>query len=445
MNILKQFLDKQKGQTKLFKNILNYGIGSILPQLIGFITLPIFSRHLSPDDYGTLEIIYYFNLFVTIIMRIGMPGVISRFYYDFGEGKGLKEYVSTVFWAIMCSSLFIGILAGIGIYYLQPVYLENKSFLVFGLIPIATAILNANTDIQRRLIQARQQSKYSMYLSFAISIIGVVIAYPFIVTFKLGATGSLLANLVITIVFFIQAQYYLRKDIGLIFKLNLLIPSIKYATGILPTHFINNLVPFLNRMIVAEKISVSALANFSLANRFGAVFILITGALQNAYLPQYFALRKEADGGINKIIKINNLIWYSSCAIALLFSTIGPYFIELLLPVKYHKASLYFPIFSIGFLGQIFYALYGQEIFYNKKTQFAIFISLSSIIPNVLVVLLFSNGEEAFSIAWGMTAGNICSAIVGYYLSSKYVKYNIQKVTHTISIITFILLLILLK
>ncbi len=437
-----KLLDKVKSyDLSLFKNIFNYGIGGILPQLIGFITLPIFSIHLTPDDYGTLEVIYYFNLFLTIMMRIGLPGVISRFYYDYGEGKELREYVSTIFWTVMVSSTLIGLVAAFVLYFFQPTYLDGKSFVVFGLIPIATAVLNANTDIQRRLIQARQQSKYSMYLSFAITIVGVIVAYPFIVTMKLGATGSLISNLIITIIFFIQAQHYLNKDIGFTYSKVLLPESLKYAAGILPSHIINNLVPFANRLFVAERISVSTLANLSIANRFGAAYMLIIGALQNAYLPQYFSLRKQGDEGMKKIIKFNSTILTASCAIALIFTYVSPYIIEVILPQKYHGSYLYFPIFSLGFLGQIFYTLYGQEIFYNKKTKFHILISIASIVPNVLCVLITSNHNEAFSIAWGVTIGNMTAAIIGFYLSNRYIHLRIEKSVKYFLVLTLALIL----
>ncbi len=375
-------------------------------------------------------------------MRIGLPGVISRFYYDYGEGEQLKKYISTIFWTVIASSLLIGILTALILYFFRPNYLQNKNFLIFGLIPIVTAILNANTDIQRRLIHARQQSKYSMYLSFAISIIGVFVSYPFIVIMKLGASGSLFSGLIITIIFFLQAQYYLNKDIRLIFKKSLLPESVKYAAGILPSHIFNNLLPFASRLFVAEKLSFAALANLSIANRFGVVYIFIIGALQNAYLPQYFSMRKEGNDGMIKIYKFNRVILLASCAIALSFTFISPFIIEILLPIKYHNSSLYFPIFSIGFLGQIFYTLYGQEIFYNKKTQYHIVISLANIIPNILCVVLIRDKNEVFSIAWGGCIGNICAAIIGYYFSLKYIQLYIEKTVKyclfiTISIIVF--------
>ena len=419
----------------LFRNIFNYGIGSILPQLIGFITLPIFSRYLSPEDYGTLEIIYYFNLFITILMRIGLPGVVSRFYYDHGEGQPLKEYISTIYWTVIVSSILVGVFAGIGLYIWEPAYLREKNYFIFGLIPILTAILNANSDIQRRLIQARQQSKYSMYLSFAITLAGVVVAYPFIVTFKMGAKGSLIANLIITIIFFIQAQYYLSKDVGFIFRKNLMPESVKYAFGVLPSHIINNIIPFVNRVYFSQKVSVAALANLSLANRFGSFFILFSGALQNAFLPQYFALRKESNGH-EKLARLNKVIWYFSCLSALAFCIFSPYVIKLLLPPRYHGASTYFPIFAVGFLGQVFYTLHGQEIFYNKKTKLSIWITVASVIPNLAIVRFLSNKEEAYSIAWGVTIGQICSALVGCYLSSRFIRLNLSNSEITVGLLT---------
>ena len=40
---------------KLFSNTILYTIGEVVPRIIAFLMMPIFTRYLAPSDYGILS------------------------------------------------------------------------------------------------------------------------------------------------------------------------------------------------------------------------------------------------------------------------------------------------------------------------------------------------------------------------------------------------------
>ena len=89
-------------ENSVAKNVIIYGIGGVLSQAAGLITLPLMTRSLTSLEYGSMEVITaltgYFNLLIGLNSMTGL----YRFFYETEEGSGdRKKMVSTTF-------LFVG-------------------------------------------------------------------------------------------------------------------------------------------------------------------------------------------------------------------------------------------------------------------------------------------------------------------------------------------------
>ena len=62
---------------------------------LGFITLPIFSRYLKPEDYGYIGLVVVFQSFLPLIMSLKIDTSLYRFYVEFDEEKR-KVFLSTL-------------------------------------------------------------------------------------------------------------------------------------------------------------------------------------------------------------------------------------------------------------------------------------------------------------------------------------------------------------
>ena len=71
MNQYKQFF----GDTTI------YGFGNAIKKLIGFLLLPFYTRALTPDDYGVIEILGVSAMLFIIILNIGISTSCSRYFY----------------------------------------------------------------------------------------------------------------------------------------------------------------------------------------------------------------------------------------------------------------------------------------------------------------------------------------------------------------------------
>ena len=59
-----------------------YGIGGLVARLIAVLLLPVYTRYLTPADYGTIETLLALTTVMGLILRAGITSAFFRFYFD---------------------------------------------------------------------------------------------------------------------------------------------------------------------------------------------------------------------------------------------------------------------------------------------------------------------------------------------------------------------------
>src|SRR5207249_2202072 len=151
--------------------------------------IPLYTAFLSPADYGTLDLLTTFGGVLFILMRLGVPGAVSRFYYEHHEGPALRDYLTTIGWFQIWASLIVATVTLLLWPVLERAFLPGAVLIPLGLVMVVTQVLSGNSDIQRRVIQCREQSSYSAKLSTATATLQIVSAVIFIAVLRMGVHG----------------------------------------------------------------------------------------------------------------------------------------------------------------------------------------------------------------------------------------------------------------
>ena len=74
-----------------------YGIANLLDRIISFIMIPVYTRFLTPSDYGILELLYITSSVLSIFIGVGIESAVGRFYFDYKEQKDRNMVISTAY------------------------------------------------------------------------------------------------------------------------------------------------------------------------------------------------------------------------------------------------------------------------------------------------------------------------------------------------------------
>jgi O-antigen/teichoic acid export membrane protein len=422
---------------RILSSMLNFGMANVMTKIIGFLLIPLYTNYLTPEDYGIAELCGSLLAFSVIFMRLGVPGSVNRFYFDFKDDENkLNDYITTIHHLLVYSSITVGIIIGITCYLFSSTLLTGVLFFPFIVLILINSGFSANSDLQKRLLQSKEKSAYMAKLNIALALIGILLTIFFVVLLKLGALGLILSQTCTTLIFFIQSQYYLRSYIKGKFNIAMLKDSLKYGVGLLPHHLFAVLAPLLSKGILNSRDSLAALGIFSLALRFIQPLDIIYNIFNQSFNPIYFSLRKKND--TIQIKKVYLVVWLSAIIIFMITVLLLPSLVPLITPIRFHKSAELIPILALGFIGQVSYMLFLQESYYDKNTKSVSLITGSGLTVNLIVTILGVNQYGVYAIAWAYSAGFITWAIVGFLLSKKHFFKYIKIETFLIGLLIII-------
>ncbi len=410
---------------RLIGGTFNYGLGQSLPQLVRLFLLPVFTRVLTLGEYGLIDLSNTFGGFVSTPMKMGVPGAVTRYYFDYPEGPSLKDYVTTVALFLFWCSLLVGGVT-LAVFPWIGHWIPGLPLFPFAVLAVLSMFFYANQELQGRLVQAREQSGYAARLNIGRASISISLAVLFVLGLHWGAVGMLSAEVASYGALMLIAAFYLRPELSGTFRMPMLRSSLSYGMAMLPGDFVGTLTPLVTRSLLSGVKSLADLGLLTTAGKFMQPLTILSAAFQMAYNPIYFSVRKQIDAGLaglERLAETARNVWATAVGAAIGAALLGPPLIRLVLPASYHPAAALLPIMVVGFLGATIYNLTGApEVYYSKHTGWVPVIAYGAAAMNIAISVLTVNRLGPAGIAWGTSAQLVTTAVLGSVISARLVK-----------------------
>ncbi len=378
-------------QSRIFKKSFYYMAASFLPMAVNFVLLPVFTRYLSPQDYGILALIQCFIAFLPIILSLQIQSSVGRFYFEY-SGDERNILISTIGLALLFFS-------SISLVLLFVFFSEILSF-IFPKVPTSMYVLfrlallasffNTLTEISKILLRVREEAKLFMKISLSLFFVGLAVSIIEVVILRKGAYGVVEASLILAILSFIIFIFFNRSFLVLSFNLKMLKGPIKYSLPIIPHALAGIIFMYSDRIIMEKYVLLSAIGIYSLADKIAMLFKTMVNQLHSAFQPHFI---KTATVDRNKAVEdakntARTTVFFSSFMILIgaIFSVeILYYFLD----ERYFKAWIMIPILASSYVFRSLYCFGSCGLFFERKTGRVAIITIVAAIVNIMINLLF--------------------------------------------------------
>ena len=179
------------------KDALRYVPAKVVPGVISFLALLIYTRIFTTEDYGNFYLAMAAVSVMSILGSRWLVESVTRFYAQFELRKDLGRYFSTILYSLVLSTLIILVLVVGGIFILRgKISGEFAPFLGVGiLVYITSSIYNILLYTLRASLQAKSYSFYEILLSAGKLGMALLIVY----LFKTGAISLLVSIILIQV------------------------------------------------------------------------------------------------------------------------------------------------------------------------------------------------------------------------------------------------------
>lgn len=358
-----------RSRIRVLGNILAYAAIGSLPQLVGFFMLPIYTRFMTPADYGILALLQSFNAILSIFIGLQLTSGMNVFYFDYDD-RNRRVYFSTILYGKILSALVItAILFKFGDIIAKLIFSkENISFYPFLMLVIITAFLTNITSHANILYRVREKGSLALKISIFTTATSIGLGVWFVVVKELGAYGVLLAGAINGILSVFIHLSVVRSYITARFSWKMLRESLAYSLPLIPHRMGSFLFQLSDRIILEKFVLMNMIGLYSIAGKIAVIMALVNKSLNIALMPNFMRISKRDTAEARMKFKAVIVKWFVLASlIFLLLSMPAREILILLTPEAYHEAYLYVPILVLAYMLGGFFSFPANTIMFKKK------------------------------------------------------------------------------
>jgi O-antigen/teichoic acid export membrane protein len=276
-----------------------YGVGNMLAKLTSFIMLPIYTRYLTPADYGVLELTSMTLDFLAIMLGLNVSASVFRFFAAEKSKAGRDLVMSTA--ALGKIGIAIGI-AAVGFVispWLAQVVTPDKGHADYFRLFFLIFIMQSAEVVPFLLCRALHRSALVVTINLA-RLLGLVsLNILFVVHFGLGVRGILISNLIVTTVVALAMLRFLFRSTGMAFSARLFVEMTRFSFPIGFVSLGNFFLLFSDRYFLNHYVGASAVGVYALAYRFGFVLTaFVATPFQQIWAPERFQIAQRPNAQV---------------------------------------------------------------------------------------------------------------------------------------------------
>ena len=413
-------ISKYKGLSVQAKSAIWFVACSLLQKGISFITVPIFTRIMTPVEYGDYSLYLSWLQIMTIVTSLYLfcgtfDNAMSKFEEDRDRYISSMQGLSLVIWGIVFLVFFISRKLWVSAIGLPPVFI----YLMFAEMLLTPAM---------SFWSGRQKFEYFykrlVLVSICKSVANPVLGIIFVLLAKDKVLARVVSVLIVEMVFsgLIMCYQYLKGKT--FFNKKYWCYGLKLAIPMLP-HYLSGIV--LNqgdRIMIGHMVGSDAVAYYSVAYSIGMLVQILTQAINSSMTP-WFYKRFKTDTTEEIKVTVNFLLVFI-IFVVLCLMLISPELILVFGSKDYISGQYVIPPVAASVFFIFLYGIFSLPQFYYEKTKFLMMASVVAALVNVGLNYIFINLFGFIAAGYTTLACYVLYSI-GHYLVSRKILRNMGK------------------
>ena len=363
---------------------------NMLIQVVAFASQLFVASILSPDDIGRIKIVQTYLSIILIFAGMGFNSSVLKLCSE-NKTDDEKQY-------LFRSALLFTLISTVIFYFLFLIlnYLKVLSsdaviryLIPMGFFPIITnSLYLVFVSYFQAIRKMKLISKLTIY-NKVISIISIVA-----ITYFMGVKGYYLAyNISFVFMLILSVRAFGKLKPGEILRkenFNSFTVQWGYARNSMLAYLLSEISAYVDILIISYLISdMHQIGFYSFALTLTVVFRFFPSTVQQITIP-YLSSLTDQKSEFKKVFKRYNFLLY-----VVVFATLGivliifPPLLNFIFSGKYNESFRFFPLLAAGWSLRQLVQLQNGAIFSLGKIQYNIYISLITLIFNLIVVFIF--------------------------------------------------------
>lgn len=358
-------------------------ICSFLQRAISMITTPIFTRLLSPFEYGQLGVFTSWYGIISVIITLSLfSGVHTQGLVKFNEES--SKWSSSLQGLTFALSAFWLIVYVIFHSYLNHLIGLSTIQMTAMLIMIWTsAVFNLWANEQRVNFQYRALIIITILVSIAKPTLGILL----VLNSNDKVTARILGLVGVELVCFTWMFFIQTKKGGCFFSKEFWMYALRFNLPLIPHYLSQTVLNSADRIMIRNLVGESEAGIYNLAYSVASIMILFNTALSQTITPwMYQKIKERKEKDIARIAYVTMpLIAFVNLALILF----APEVVAVFAPESYNEAIRVIPPVAMSVFFMYCYDMFAKFAFYYEKTSFIMGASIVGAVLNIFLNRIF--------------------------------------------------------
>ncbi len=286
-----------------------YTAASILSKVIAVALLPLYTRYLTPADYGAAEVMFAAVVSASIVVRLGLIEALLRFYYKDGEdpGRVVSSAFAALFWFATLGAL-------IALPFATPISeaLLDRPATALARISIGGLWVLTMFEFMLTLFRLEERARAFFVTTILNVLVTIGLTVVLVVGAGEGARGLLLGSYASGAAFVLGLIFVQRRRLSLRFDRALLRRLLRFGLPTMPAEASLYLLNFVDRIIIVRSAGLAEAGLYSLAVKFAQAINVLVRGFQLAWPPLAYSIRD--DGEARRVYATVVTLFVTGCA-----------------------------------------------------------------------------------------------------------------------------------
>lgn len=400
-----------------FKDSAVYTLGTALTRGIAIIMVPVYTRLLSPSDYGIIDLFTIIGNLINITVALEINQGFGRHYAETDSPEERFDYSSTALWFVIgaYSVFFASVLL-----LAEPL---NRLLIGQGTSPELFRIAMFSTFAGSIFLFLQNQLRWYLKSKlFAITgVVFTLVSYGstilLMTTFGMKSEGVFLGLILGYISAGLFSYYHSHSNYKFRFDFRKLRQMISFSAPLVPASVGTVVLLYIDRFAIKGLMTLSDVGVFGVSYRFAAIISLVLTGFQTALAPLLYQNYKneETPREIERIFR-----YFLSLVLSLIFglSIFAKEVLVVFTTPPYYGASGIIPLISLAALF-LSMNIFAPGLSIAKKTRIIAGINISAAVLNTVL-------NYSLIPLWGISGASMATLVSALLSFGAYMYFSQQ-------------------
>jgi O-antigen/teichoic acid export membrane protein len=428
---------------RLIKHSGIFGVGIVLSKAVGFFMIPVYTRYLTPSDYGVLELLDLILFFATNIAGMGIFSAVFRFYAAADTEKEKKEVVSTALIFSAASFLIGATLMILGASWVSQLTFGSAHFAHLVRLVALTFFFSSLSEVPMAYIRAKEKVVLFVCVGLARTLLGMLAIVFFLIVLRWGVEGVVYGGLLTNGI----AGLALSGAVLALVQKKVSGPKLKemlvFGLPLVPWSINMFILTFSDRFFLRHFGTLADVGIYALAYKLGMIIAFLVNVPFNlVWQWQQFEFAKR-DNAKDLYAKVATYLLLAAAFVGLGIAVMAKDALRIMTPPSYWAAARIVPLIVLSYVLSALGLVVVSGIYVQKVTRRLVPIAIASALATLTLNWLLIPRYLAIGAGIATVLSYALNLVLSYWQSQKFyfVRYHYVRNAATLGLATGIYLL----